>query len=339
MRRLPVYLLIDCSESMVGDAITSVQSGLKILVDTLRSDPHALETAYVSIIAFSGEAKQILPLTELTEVRLPQLPIGAGTSLGKALSLLSNCIEGEVRRTTAQVKGDYRPLVFLLTDGQPTDDWQAVKQSIDRLTKPRVANFYAIGCGEDIDFDMLLEVADHAFRLDELDPAKLKKLFIWLTASVQNASAAVECTNDYKGIDFSKKPSEIEEVKRGSHRSYSGPPIQVFLKAMCTSKKMPYLMRYRLDKELGVYFPVKSHTLEKSMMSRGSFDVPSINASQLAGPAPCPYCQNQCAGVCGCGAIMCLPEGRVDSVVCPACGEGMHLSDSGGDFTIQQSAG
>ena len=59
MRRLPVYILLDCSESMVGEAVDSVQHGLDALLQQLRTDPHALETAWVSIITFSNEAQQI----------------------------------------------------------------------------------------------------------------------------------------------------------------------------------------------------------------------------------------------------------------------------------------
>lgn len=340
MRRLPVYLLIDCSESMVGDAINSVQVGLETLLSTLRSDPHALETAYVSVITFSDEANQIIPLTELTEIQTPRLTASAGTSLGKAFSLLRNCIEGEVRKSTPSQKGDYRPLVFLLTDGQPTDDWRTVKESVDRLTKPRIANFYAIGCGDDIDYDMLNEVADHVFKLDDMEPAKLKKLFIWLTASVQNASAGVGASNEYEGIDFSKKPNEVVAVPKGSHERYTGAPLQVFLKGMCINEQLPYLMRFRLRRDIQMYEPVQSHKLESNAKSKSMFDVPEINASMLMGVPACPHCPNSTIGVCGCGGVMCLPEQPPSSVVCPVCNNRTSFSTDGGhDFKIQQSAG
>ena len=175
MRKLPVYILLDCSESMVGETIDSVQDGLDMLLRQLRSDPQALETAWVSIITFSRDAEQLVPLTALADIQTPQLKVRPGTSLGKALSLLRNCIEGEVKTGTKDRKGDYRPLVFLLTDGQPTDDWRAVKQAVDRLTNPRIANFYAIGCGDDVDYDMLNEVADVVFKLSNMTPDALKK--------------------------------------------------------------------------------------------------------------------------------------------------------------------
>ena len=54
MRRLPIYLLLDCSGSMMGEPITAVQTGLQNLVATLRQDPYALETAFISVITFDS---------------------------------------------------------------------------------------------------------------------------------------------------------------------------------------------------------------------------------------------------------------------------------------------
>ena len=58
MRRLPVYLLLDTSGSMYGEPIEAVKNGVQVLVSTLRQDPYALETAYLSIITFDSTAKQ-----------------------------------------------------------------------------------------------------------------------------------------------------------------------------------------------------------------------------------------------------------------------------------------
>ena len=66
MRRLPVYLLLDTSGSMFGEPIEAVKNGMQVLVSTLRSDPYALETAYLSIITFNSSAQQVTPLTELS---------------------------------------------------------------------------------------------------------------------------------------------------------------------------------------------------------------------------------------------------------------------------------
>lgn len=65
MRRLPVYLLLDTSGSMYGEPIEAVKNGVQTLISTLRSDPYALETAYISIITFNSSAQQALRLQSL----------------------------------------------------------------------------------------------------------------------------------------------------------------------------------------------------------------------------------------------------------------------------------
>lgn len=338
MRRLPVYILLDCSESMVGDAINSVQHGLEVLLDTLRTDPHALETAWVSIITFNTKAEQLIPLTELTEIQTPKLKVRPGTSLGKALSLLQNCIQGEVKKTTRETRGDYRPLVFLLTDGQATDDWSMVKSAVDSFTEPKVANFYSIGCGDDVDYGVLTELSDAVFKLSDMTPENMRKLFIWLTASVRSASVGAAATENYTGVDLTKKPAEVTHVPAGHYPRYEGQPLQVFLKAYCLSEKLPYLMRFRLNEEMQNYDPISSHKLD-NLDSGSSFEMPKVQASMLNGIPKCAYCPNPKILFCDCGAIMCLPVYPPKVVECPRCGMSGELGTATRDFDIDTSAG
>ena len=67
IRRLPVYLLLDCSGSMMGEPIEAVRQGVKALLSELKGDPQALETAYLSVITFDSSARQVIPLTELMQ--------------------------------------------------------------------------------------------------------------------------------------------------------------------------------------------------------------------------------------------------------------------------------
>ena len=111
MRRLPVYLLLDTSGSMFGEPIEAVKNGVQVLVSTLRSDPYALETAYLSIITFNSTAQQVTPLTELSAFQQPSFEASGCTALGEALALLANKVDTEVVKTTSEVKGDWKPLV------------------------------------------------------------------------------------------------------------------------------------------------------------------------------------------------------------------------------------
>ena len=134
MRRLPVYILIDTSGSMHGEPIEAVRNGLQVLISSLRQDPYALETAYISVITFSSSAKQLIPLTELMSFQIPEVNASGTTALGGALNLLVDSINKEVKTGSAEQKGDWKPVVFLLTDGAPTDDVDKGIQQLERLS-------------------------------------------------------------------------------------------------------------------------------------------------------------------------------------------------------------
>ncbi|MDO9353558.1 MAG: hypothetical protein Q7T55_07675, partial [Solirubrobacteraceae bacterium] len=109
--------MLDCSESMIGENLRKTEEGLHMIVRTLRTDPHALETVWLSVLAFAGIAKTIVPLVEVVSFYPPKLPLGSGTSLGAALNLLMTEIDKTVVKTTADRKGDWKPIVYLFTDG------------------------------------------------------------------------------------------------------------------------------------------------------------------------------------------------------------------------------
>src|SRR3712207_876316 len=129
-RRLPVYLLIDCSESMAGEGFIAVNQGLAAMIGQLRSNPMALETAFISLITFASSAQQVVPLTDILKFQMPRLKMGSGTALGAGLRLWLQSMDRELVKTTAQQKGDYKPICFLLTDGEPTDDWESTADQI-----------------------------------------------------------------------------------------------------------------------------------------------------------------------------------------------------------------
>ena len=118
VRRLPVYFLLDCSGSMSGDPITAVNEGVTMIHRELLNDPRALETVYISIITFSSRADQY-QLTPIDQFRPPILSAGGSTAMGEAFRILVQSIEQDlVLNNPPTQHGDYRPLVFLLTDGE-----------------------------------------------------------------------------------------------------------------------------------------------------------------------------------------------------------------------------
>ncbi len=342
-RRLPVYLLIDCSESMIGGGIEAVRAGLSSMLSKLRTDPHALDTVHLSVITFDAEARVLLPMTPLLEFQEPVLLVRPGTALGAALNLLADRIQAEVRKTSHHAKSDYRPLVLLLTDGQPSDDWRAPIARIGAQVQPRPANIYAIGCGVDVDYSVLQSVTDVVLRMEDMGADSFGKLFVWLTASVSSASQGVGETVGGK-IKLGKLPSNVEVFEGVAPSLEEGPQRQMFLRARCETKKFPYLMRYRFDAMFGCYQPVKAHRLsEEEVKAAGAAKPDDIRSELLNGAPACPWCERPGASSCGaCGTIFCSPLDDRSTTICPGCGNMLNRGpegDAGAGFSVRQSGG
>jgi len=189
MRRLPVYLIIDTSGSMIGEPIEAVKVGLQTMTSALRTDPYALETVHLSIITFSEQAAQTVPLTELVQFQIPELRANGTTALGEALALLAQCIERDVKRTTAESKGDWKPVCFLLTDGRATDD---LNRGIEALRRVKVGTLVACAAGPAADTSELRKITESVVSLDTADSNALKAFFQWVSASVSVSSQKVE---------------------------------------------------------------------------------------------------------------------------------------------------
>ena len=211
MRRLPVYLLLDTSGSMNGEPIEAVKNGVQTLLSTLRQDPYALETAYISVITFDSTARQAVPLTDLLSFKLPELVASGTTALGEALSLVAASIEKEVRRTTAETKGDWRPLVFIMTDGSPTDDWRS---GLADFKTARTGVVVACAAGHSVETQILQEITEIVLQLDTADSSAIKAFFKWVSASISVGSQKVDSSKkEVIGLDdLPPPPPEVNVV-------------------------------------------------------------------------------------------------------------------------------
>jgi len=211
MRRLPVYLLLDTSGSMLGEPIEAVKNGVQVMISTLRQNPQAIETAFVSIITFDTSAQQIIPLTDLASFQMVDLKASGSTSLGAALTLVADRIDQEVMATTMDQKGDWKPLVFIMTDGIPTDDW---KKGLGIYSLKKTAFTVACAAGGRVDTSILKQITDNVVSLDTADSSSISKFFTWVTASIGVTSTKIEDSgreiSNFK--DLPPPPPEINIV-------------------------------------------------------------------------------------------------------------------------------
>ncbi len=209
-RRLPVYILADVSGSMQGTPIESVKSGIRQLHRDLLGDPQAIESAYLSIITFGNSAQQTVPLTEVAMFNPPELTAGGTTNFGDGLRMLIDSFDRELVRTTADQKGDWRPLVFILSDGAPTDvDWPTYAQ---QLRERRPANIIAVACGDQADVNVLKQVTENVILMQEMSPDAFRAFFSFVSASVKQTSQKVGSVADGSAITLPPPPPGITIV-------------------------------------------------------------------------------------------------------------------------------
>ena len=211
MRRLPVYLLIDVSGSMAGEPIEAVNNGLQTMLSALRKDPHALEQAYISLIAFETDVRQMNPLTEVAQFQIPALSAGGGTSLGAALSLAAKCAKDEVVKKTESQSGDWKPLVFLMTDGDPTDELEKGLADFKNISWGIVV---ACAAGAHANTAILQKITENVIRLDTADSNSIAAFFRFVSSSISTTSKKADGGKEAGGLnDLPPPPPEISLVK------------------------------------------------------------------------------------------------------------------------------
>lgn len=191
MRRLPVYLLIDTSGSMRGESIHAVNVGVQAMLSALRQDPYALESVYISIITFDNSAKEHSPLTALENFQFTDIvvPSAGGTFTGAALECLISCVDRDIQRSDGDQKGDWRPLVFLMTDGTPSDS-MAYGEAVGELKKRAFGSIIACAVGPKAGHEHLKLLTDKVVALETLDSTAFSGFFRWVSASVASGSSS-----------------------------------------------------------------------------------------------------------------------------------------------------
>jgi uncharacterized protein YegL len=160
---LPIYFVADESHSMAGASIAAVNQGLTDLRDEVAKHPLIGKKVRFGIVTFADSAETRLELSELSEeVAMPTLAVrGRGTSYASAFEALRQAIPGDVALLKSAGYQVHRPVVFFLSDGQPTEPSAKWRSQLSELTDDGFhehPNILAFGVG-DADAAIVREVA------------------------------------------------------------------------------------------------------------------------------------------------------------------------------------
>ncbi|KAB2929227.1 MAG: VWA domain-containing protein [Candidatus Contendobacter sp.] len=188
--RCPCVLLLDNSWSMNGQPITELNQGLTTFKEELMADSLAAKRVEIAIVSF-GPVEVVAEFQTAEHFTPPHLSACKDTPMGQAitrgLELLAQ------RKALYREHGIpfFRPWVFLITDGSPTDDWQAAALEVRKGEESRAFAFFAVGV-EGANLDILQRISlRQPLRLKGL---RFRELFQWLSNSMRSVSRSVPGT-------------------------------------------------------------------------------------------------------------------------------------------------
>src|SRR5262245_55426841 len=182
--RCPCLLLLDTSGSMAGAPIAELNAGLVAFQDELAADALAVKRVEVAVITF-GPVKVASDFHTAPNFFPPHLQASGDTPMGAAIQQGLALVKQRKEEYRANGISFYRPWVFLVTDGGPTDAWHSAAAMVREGETSKSFAFFAVGVqGANMDILKQIAIRDPL----KLQGLKFRDLFQWLSNSMKSVS-------------------------------------------------------------------------------------------------------------------------------------------------------
>ena len=169
---------------MRGEPIEELNAGLVAFKDEIMADSLAAKRAEIAIVTFGPPSIEQDFITA-DFFQPPTLSAGNDTPMGAAIALGLGMIEQRKEQYKQAGIAYYRPWIFLLTDGGPTDSWKGAANQVKQGEEESAFSFFAVGV-EGANMEILAEIATRQpLQLKEL---RFRDMFVWLSRSMKSVS-------------------------------------------------------------------------------------------------------------------------------------------------------
>lgn len=186
--RCPCVLLLDTSQSMSGSPIEEVNAGLREFCRSLQEDDLAMLRVEVAVVTFGGTPTVVQDFTTAHQFQAPTLRAIGNTPMGAAIQMALNLLNVRKESYIRNGLSYFRPWVFLVTDGAPTDGdtWRVAAQRVQQAEDNKKVAFFAVGVGAKADMSVLRQIGRR--QPVSLKGLNFKEMFLWLSSSLIRVS-------------------------------------------------------------------------------------------------------------------------------------------------------